>query len=389
MARAIIHVDMDAFYASVEIRDDPALAGLPVVVGGSPAGRGVVAAASYVARRYGVHSAMPARTAARLCPGIVFIKPRHDYYARVSEQIHAILQTYTPQIESIALDEAFLDVSASLSLFGSPVTIGREIKQRIRDELGLVASIGLAPSKFVAKLASDLRKPDGFVAVAEADVESFLDPLPVSRIWGVGKTGERALSALGIRSISQVRQLSNDTLRNQFGEWGTHIWRLANGIDDRPVVPDRDAKSISHETTFFEDVSAMEVLRATLRELLEQVARRLRRQHRRARTVQLKLRFADFTTITRSRTLAQATDITRDIADVGDRLLDQALGTRPQPVRLIGIGVTELTDADTEQFDLFAEPARRRQRQIDTVVDRINERFGRGSAHRGGRVKID
>ena len=246
----ILHVDMDAFYASVEEREDPSLRGKPLIVGGSAEGRGVVAAANYAARKFGVHSAMPAARAKQLCPQAVFIKPRIDYYATVSRQIREIFESFTSQIEPLSLDEAFLDVSGSESLFGASAQIGRQIKQLIRERLQLVASVGVAPNKFLAKIASDLEKPDGFVIVEADQIQAFLDPLPVGRLWGVGKVTGRAFERLGIRTIGQLRQLSVESLDELFGTAGEHYWRLAHGIDDRRVTPDREAKSISNETTF-------------------------------------------------------------------------------------------------------------------------------------------
>jgi DNA polymerase-4 len=241
---------MDAFYASVEERDRPELVGKPVIVGGTPEGRGVVAAANYVARKFGVHSAMPAVAAHRLCPHGVFLRPRTEYYAEVSDQIRAIFEKYTPLIEPLSLDEVFLDVTGSEPLFGPAVSIGRAIKQEIRERLRLIASVGVAPNKFLAKIASDLKKPDGFVVVEPTQVQEFLDPLPVGRLWGVGKVTGQVFEKLGVHRIGQLRQMPVELLRHHFGSSGEHLGELAQGIDDRPVVPEQEAKSISHEPTF-------------------------------------------------------------------------------------------------------------------------------------------
>ena len=273
----ILHVDMDAFYASVEVRDRPELRGRPVVVGGTPEGRGVVAAASYEAREFGVHSAMSAARAKRLCPQAVFLPPRMDHYAGVSRQLQDVFHHFTPLVEPLSLDEAFLDVTDSERLFGTSVEIGRRIKQEVSEQLRLVASVGVAPNKFLAKVASDLKKPDGFVVVPSDGIEEFLDPLPIRRLWGVGKVTAEKLSVMGVHTIGDVRGLSEETLGQHFGKHGRHLWELSRGIDDRRVVPDREAKSVSHETTFAEDVSDVEVLHAWGVELSEQVARRLRR----------------------------------------------------------------------------------------------------------------
>jgi DNA polymerase-4 len=253
---------MDAFYASVEERDRPELVGKPVIVGGTPEKRGVVSAANYVARRFGVHSAMPAITARRLCPQGIFLPPRIDYYAEVSSQIRDIFERFTPMVEPLSLDEAFLDVTGSEHLFGSAVEIGQKLKQMIRQEIRLVVSVGVAPNKFLAKIASDLKKPDALVVVEPDKVQEFLDPLPVERLWGVGKQGSKVFQRLGIRTIEQLRQYPLDILQSRFGSSGEHLWQLARGIDDRAVVPERDAKSISHETTFERDIADLEVLRA-------------------------------------------------------------------------------------------------------------------------------
>jgi DNA polymerase-4 len=309
----ILHVDMDAFYASVEERDRPELVGKPVIVGGTPEGRGVVAAANYVARRFGVHSAMPAVTAHRLCPRGIFLRPRMDYYAEVSDQIRGIFEKYTPLVEPLSLDEAFLDVTGSERLFGPAHDIGRMIKQEIRERLRLVASVGVAPNKFLAKIASDLKKPDGFVVVEPDQVQEFLDPLPVGWLWGVGKVTGQVFEKLGIHRIGQLRQMSVELLRHHFGSSGDHLWELAQGIDDRPVVPEQEAKSISHETTFARDLEDPEIMRAWLLELSEQVGCRLRRHGLKGRTVHLKVRFGDFHTITRAQTLPQPTNVTQEI----------------------------------------------------------------------------
>ncbi len=384
MQRAIIHVDMDAFFASVEIRERPELAERPVIVGGSPERRGVVAAANYVVRRYGVHSAMPTSTALRLCPEAVVLPPRHDFYSAVSQQIRAIFARYTPQIEPLSLDEAFLDLTASERLFGPAEGIGRRIKQEIRDELRLVASVGVAPNKFIAKIASDVDKPDGFVVVTPEQVQAFLDPLPVGRLWGVGKVGVKAFERLGIGTIGQLRGYSQRLLQQHFGNFAEHLWQLAHGIDQRPVVSEQEARSISHETTFARDISEREVLHAWLLDLTEQVGYRLRRHGLQGRTVQLKVRFADFSTLTRAQTLAEPTDITAEIWRVAQTLFEQRLPRPLPPVRLLGVGVSGFDGVSSGQEDLFASQGRQRDGRIDAVMDRVNERFGRATLIRAG-----
>ena len=263
-----------------------------------------------------------------------------SYYAEVSRQIQAIFHRYTPLVEPLSLDEAFLDTTGSEHLFGSAVEIGRKIKADIRQELGLVASVGVAPVKFVAKIASDLEKPDGFVVVNADAVHGFLDPLPVSRLWGVGRVSGQTLTKLGIRSIGELRQLPVEILVDHFGQAGNYLWRLADGLDNRPVMPDHEAKSISNETTFAADISDPEVLRAWLLDLTEQVAARLRRHKLAGRTVQLKIRFADFQTITRAQTLPESTSTTHDIWRAAREILDTRLPAGHLPVRLLGVGVS-------------------------------------------------
>lgn len=383
MSRQIIHVDMDAFYASVEIRERPELADKPVIVGGRPQERGVVSAANYIARRYGVHSAMPTSTALRLCPQAVVLPPRHSLYAGISEQIHDVFQRYTPQIEPLALDEAFLDVTGSVKLFGPAPEIARAIKQAIWDELHLVASVGVGPNKFIAKLASDVNKPDGFVVVAEDEVKDFLAPLPVTRIWGVGKVAAATFEKLGIRTIAQLRQYSPQLLRQHFGSSGEHYLQLAYGIDDRPVVSDHEAKSISNETTFAIDVTDLSVLRDWLHALTEQVAYRLRAHELKGRTVQIKVRFSDFTTLTRAQSLPNVTDVTAEIWQTVQTLFAQRLPRPLPPVRLLGVGVSNFGGDEAVQQDLFATPRKEKQQQIDAVLDEMHKRFGRSAVRRG------
>ena len=381
----IIHVDMDAFYASVEMREQPGLAGLPVIVGGSAQARGVVAAANYAARKYGIHSAMPVLQAQRLCPKLVLLPVRMPLYVEVSRQIRDIFQRYTPELEPLSLDEAFLDVSASERLFGDAVTIGHKIKNDIAEELSLVASVGIAPTKFVAKIASDIDKPDGFVVIHAHEVQAFLDPLPVGRLWGVGKVTGSEFERLGIHTIKQLRLQPLEALQYRFGKFGEQLWNLAQGIDPRKVVSDSQAKSISNETTFAVDISDKKLLRNRLLELTEQVGFRLRQQGLYAATVQIKLRFADFKTITRSMSLIAHTQTTKELWDVVRQLLETALVGRQRAIRLLGMGVSGLSRkaSVTQQADLFSDPAQQKQRELDRLADEIRGRFGRVSIRRG------
>ena len=295
-------------------------------------------------------------------------------------------EQFTPLVEPLSLDEAFLDVTGSEPLFGPSAEIGRQIKQRIREELRLTASVGVATNKFVAKIASALKKPDGFVVVEPGDIQAFLDPLPVGKLWGVGKVTGQVFEQLGVRTIGQLRQMPLAKLKELFGSSGEHFWKLAHGIDDRQVVPDRKAKSISNETTFAEDIADMEVLRAWLVELVEQVARRLRQHDIKGRTVELKVRFADFQTITRSMSLAEPTNITRELLDAGVELLTKHLPARHRPIRLLGFGVSKLDGSGKSQQTLFDQPDRKRHQALDRVADQITEKFGMLGLRRGARL---
>jgi len=385
----IVHIDMDAFYASVEIRDNPVLKGRPVIVGGSASGRGVVCAASYEARKFGVHSAMPASQAVRRCPQGVFLKPRMSHYAAESKKIREIFHRFTSLVEPLSLDEAFLDVGGSEKLFGDAVTIAQAIKQSIRDELNLPCSAGVAPNKFLAKVASDLEKPDGLTVVSADGIEKFLEPLSVSRVWGVGPKTEAKLRPLGIETVGQLRRLSAAQLDHTFGANGNHFWRLARGLDTRPVVPDRFAKSISHETTFSHDIRDADSLRAWLRELTDQVGRRLRRHKIVGRTVKLKLRYDDFSTISRSTTLRTPQSSSEALWSEVVPLLDRVLTESRQAVRLLGMGVSQLSQPGKVQQELFGSDEKERQSQLDKTLDSIHERLGPSAVKRASSVERD
>jgi DNA polymerase IV len=370
--RTIIHVDMDAFYASVEQRDRPELRGRPVIVGADPRGRGVVSAASYEARRFGVHSAMPIGRAARLCPEGVFLPVDMDKYARVSRQIMAILAEFTPLLEPLSIDEAFLDVTGTRALFGDGFEQARRIKSRIRDVVDLTASVGVASNKFIAKVASDLRKPDGLVAVAAGDEAEFLAPLPVSRLWGVGRVTASDLESMGIRTIGQLAAVPPRFLESRFGRSAIALAELARGVDERPVEPFAPPKSMGAEETFERDHQDVERLGQTLRGQAERVARELRAEGFAGRTVTLKLRFADFSTITRSHT----DDPTQDglaIYRKASALLARVV--LRQPVRLIGLSVSGLHPAGEGQLPLLGPDTLRRER-LARALDRLVERFG-------------
>jgi DNA polymerase-4 len=371
-SRTIIHVDMDAFYASIEQRDRPETRGRPVIVGADPRGRGVVSAASYEARRFGVHSAMPIGRAFRLCPEGVFLPVDMDKYADVSREIMAVLAGFTPLIEPLSIDEAFLDVTASRALHGAGAAIAREIKAQIRAHVSLQASVGVASNKFVAKVASDLRKPDGLVVVERGGEAEFLAPLPVSRLWGVGRVTGADLEAMGIRTIGQLALMPAANLRARFGKHGPDLLALAHGLDDRAVEPDARPKSMGAEETFERDTRDVELLRATLRGQSERVARELRAEGYAGRTVTLKLRFADFSTITRAHT----DDPTQDGLAIFHRA-DALFGRvrLAQAVRLIGLSVSGLGLAGEGQLSLLDPDALRRER-LARAVDRLAARFG-------------
>jgi DNA polymerase IV len=381
----IIHVDMDAFYASVEQRDHPELRGKPVIVGGVK-GRGVVCAASYEARKFGVHSAMPVATARRLCPQGLFVPVRMQHYAEIGRQIRAIFLSFTPLVEPLSLDEAFLDVHGCEGLFGPAPEIARQIKLRIRAEMGLIASVGVAPNKYLAKLASDFGKPDGFMVLPPDQVKEFLAPLPVGRIWGVGAKGEKRLHDLGIRTIGQIAALSEKALSDRFGEMGRHIWYLARGQDDRAVVADREAKSVSTETTFAHDIGDRASLRVWLLDLVDHLASRLRHEGIWARTLDVKIRSSDFRTVTRSTTLAEATNLTNVIWKAAAGLFERSLTNELLPVRLLGVGATKLTRAPIVQGSLFEDNSHSRQTAIEQTIDMIRAQFGSESIQRGSLI---
>ncbi len=371
--RTIIHADLDAFYASVEVLDDPSLRGKPVIVGGNPGERGVVSAASYEARRYGVQSAMPLRTAARRCPKGVFLPGRPDRYRELSEQVMRIFADFTPSVEPISLDEAFLDVTASRAVHGDGPTIARRIKQRVRDEVGLVVSVGVATNKLCAKIASDLRKPDALVVVPPGEEASFLAPLPIRRLWGVGPQAQAALSEYGVTTIGQLAAVPLGTLRRRFGRHGDDLGARARGVDASDVEPMHAPKSIGHEHTFGRDTADVRQLEATMLDLAESVASRLRRHRLVARAVQLKLRYEGFETLTRQARLPDPTE-NADILYRSTLALLRRTLVAGRGVRLIGLTAISLSDA--QQLTLFdgAERTDRVTRSIDLVRERFGDR---------------
>ena len=382
ITRTILHLDMDAFFASVEQFDRPELKGKPVLVG-YDGPRGVVAAASYEARRFGCHSAQPMAVAKRACPTAIIVPVRGRRYGEVSEKMFAILDDYSPLIEPLSIDEAFIDATGNERLFGPPEQMARRIKDRIKSELHLTASIGIAPNKFLAKLASDLKKPDGLVVIRPGDIDVILPPLPVTKIWGVGPATAARLAEIGVRTIADLRAVSGDRLKRAFGDEGTHFLRLAYGIDERPVVSDREVKSIGSEHTFGVDLENPDEVRRVLLDEVEQVARRLRRNKMLARCVSLKIRFGDFETISRSATLDHHTDGTSELWTAASAIFDRWAEKSFVPVRLIGMTAEQLSTTEG-QLGLFGQGERDKQRRVDEATDRIVNKFGKGAIRRGG-----
>ncbi|HEX8539814.1 MAG TPA: DNA polymerase IV [Cystobacter sp.] len=373
--RAIIHVDMDAFYASVEQRDRPELRGKPIIVGGDVR-RGVVVAASYEVRKYGVRSALPMARAMKMAPHAIVVKPRFHAYSEASEQVFSIFERYTPLIEPLSLDEAFLDVTASVGLFGTPADIARRIRKEIAAETGLPSSAGIASVKFVAKIASDVAKPNGQREVRAEETVAFLAALPVGRLWGVGPKTEEGLKRAGLETIGDVARRDVAWMETRFGSAGRHLWELAQGIDPREVVPDREAKSVGAEDTFDEDVTGLDALSPYIHSQALRVGRRMRRAGVKGRVVQLKVKFSDFTLITRRTTLPAPTDDGQTLYRVARELLEKA--HEDKPVRLTGVSMQELGGGvEPRQLGLFSQPeAPKRSDKLNAALDRIAERFG-------------
>jgi len=376
----IIHCDLDAFYAAVEQKDNPALKGQPVIVGGVGDSRGVVSTCSYEARKFGVRSAMPTAQARRLCPHGIFLPVRMNRYLEVSRQVFVILSDYTPLIEPLSIDEAFLDVSGTQNLFGSPEDIGREIKLRVKSELGLTISVGISYNKFLAKLASDLEKPDGLCVIPHEKALEILRPLPVTRLWGVGEKARQALEHLGLITIGDIQDLPPGWLMERMGPSGQHYWELARGIDRRQVITHEERKSIGRETTFPDDVDDMLLLQRTINAFAAELCRKLRREKLYCSTVTLKLRYNSFKTVSRSKTIAPShADMVID--EAAQELLRMSYSGSP-PLRLIGLSLGKLSAVpDWEQGDLFAETSK--YEKLDMLMDQICQRFGSQVIRRG------
>lgn len=372
---------MDAFFASVEQLDQPNLRGKPVLVGGDGP-RAVVAAASYESRVFGCHSALPMAIAKRRCPQAVVTPVRGDRYRQVSKQVFAIFELFTPLVQPLSIDEAFLDVTGSQRLYGHGEAIAQKIKRRIVDELHLTVSVGVAPNMFLAKLASGLQKPDGLTIFAPDQVQQQLAPLRVDRLWGVGPATEQKLARLGVQTFGQLQRMSVEVLESHFGSHGRKMAELSRGKDARRVTPDRRAKSLSQEHTFGQDVDQHEIVRGVLLDQVEGVGRRLRRAGLHTRRVTLKIRFGQFQTVTRSFTLSESSDRSERLWEVAAKLFDSWQRTEFQPVRLIGFGATGLTPAQ-DQLGLFSQALDQREEGLDQVTDQIQTKFGKGAIGRG------
>ncbi len=376
---------MDAFFASIAVLDDPSLAGKAVLIGGTGP-RGVVSTASYEARQYGCRSAMPMAQALRQCPHALCVDVPGARIRELSQAVFAVLDTFSPLVQPLSVDEAFLDMTGTQRLMGEPRVVAQRLKDAVRDTTGLVASVGVAPNKFLAKLASDLEKPDGLTVITPDNLDATLTPLPVGKIWGVGPKAQAVLSRHGIQTIGELKAMGQAQLTEHFGDRGTQLFALARGIDDRPVVPDRTAKSIGHEQTFGENLTRAQDVRAVLLEQTERVGERLRRQGRTARGITVKIRFGDFQTVTRSCTLDRPSHTTDELWAAARGLFDRWAASGFRSVRLIGISAGPLaSEGDGHaQAPLFPDPQHERRRALDAAVDRIAQRFGPRTVHRAG-----
>jgi DNA polymerase-4 len=374
MARCIFHIDLDAFFVSVEQVVNPELKGKPVIVGGDPERRGVVASASYEARPFGIHAGMPSSTARRLCPQAIFIGSHFSLYRDASAKFMKILGDFSPHIEPLGLDEAYLDVTGCEEPYGSPRQLVLAIKERINKELKITASVGIATCKVVAKIASDLCKPDGLLEIAPGEEQAFLNPLPVAKLPGVGKKTEQALKEMGITTIGALAKLPLDTINRRFGTTGTVLHSYASGLDDREVETPGEAKSISQELTFTHDTFDRNFLEANLHNLCQEVCQDLRTQNKRTKCVTIKLRYADFKTITRQVTLQEASDVTRVVFATAQQLLSKALAQREKPVRLIGIRISSLV-GEGKQLSIF-DSGTARPEHLDKAIDKIRSKYG-------------
>jgi DNA polymerase-4 len=374
MARCIFHIDLDAFFVSVEQVLNPKLKGKPVIVGGDPERRGVVASASYEARYFGIHAGMPSSKARRLCPQAIFIRSHFSLYKDASAKFMKILGYFSPHIESLGLDEAYLDATGCIEPHGSPLNLALVIKQRILEELKITASVGVATCKVVAKIASDLCKPDGLLEIAPGKEQAFLNPLPIAKLPGVGKKTEQSLKEMGISTIEELANLPRDMMHRQFGATGAMLHSYARALDNREVEAPGEAKSISQEITFTSDTLDRDFLEANLHNLCQEVCQDLRSQRKRAKCVAIKLRYADFKTINRQVTLQEASDVTQAVFATAQQLLVKALAQREKPVRLIGIRISSLV-GEGRQLPMFGAGTEKTE-QLDEAIDKIRGKYG-------------
>lgn len=378
--QVILHIDMDAFFAAIEELDHPEYCGKPVVVGADPKdgkGRGVVSTCNYEARKYGIHSGMPISRAYKRCPQAVYVFPRMRRYVEMSRRIHAIFNDFSPMVEPISIDEAFLDVSGCIRLFGEPIKIAREIKKKILEKTGLTASVGVAPNKFIAKIASDLDKPDGLVVVEPEEVLDFLFPLPISKMWGVGVKTEKKLKSIGIDTIGKLAKLPRNQVVKKMGNVGLHFWNLANGIDDRDVEISRKVKSVSLENTFMDDVGDDSILIETITGLADNVSRILRNKTYKGKTVTLKIRLQDFSTFTRSHSYNSFIDSSEIITQTCLSLYKQ-FDRKEKKIRLLGVAVSNFNTECGDQLGLF-DVNNRDDQKIDQLIDKVQDKFGADS----------
>jgi DNA polymerase-4 len=387
MARCIIHIDLDAFFVSVERVLNPKLRGKPVIVGGDPERRGVVASASYEARPFGIHAGMPSSKARRLCPQAIFIRSHFSLYKDASSRFMEILGGFSLHIEPLGLDEAYLDVTGCEEPYGSPQKLALAIKERINKELNITASVGIATCKVVAKIASDLCKPDGLLEIAPGEEHAFLSPLPVAKLPGVGKKTEQALKEMGITTIGELASLSSDTIKRQFGATGAVLHSYARGIDDREVEAPGEAKSISQELTFARDTLDRNFLEANLHSLCQEVCQELRSQNKRAKCVAIKLRYADFKTITRQVTLQEASDVTPIVFATAQQLLSKALAQQEKPIRLIGVRISSLV-GEGKQLPMLDSGTEKPER-LDKAIDKIRGKYGSTAIKTGNGISSE
>jgi nucleotidyltransferase/DNA polymerase involved in DNA repair len=387
--RIVLHLDMDAFYAAVEQLDHPAYRGKPVVVGADPkggTGRGVVATCSYEARKFGIHSAMPISQAYRRCPQAIFVFPRFARYTEISRQVMNILREFSPQLLQISIDEAFIDITQTAGFQGGAKAVAEKIKARIKQEIGLTASIGLAPNMFIAKVASDLQKPDGLTICAAGQEKNFLAPLPVKKLWGVGPKTEAHLQKMGFTTIGQIAQSSQKLLAEKIGKWGAHLWELANGIDERPVEDWGPRKSISQEHTYDQDVGDMKIVEGTIWKIAEGVSADMRRMDLKGQVITLKIRLEGFETFTRQRKLAEYTNDAETMREMALELF-RKFDCKGKKVRLIGIGMSHLNNTGGEQLSLFQSEAQQQRDRVANLLEAIRDKHGEDAATRASLIE--